>query len=294
MNFSNFCKKTKDIRAKGVKFNKTNKEMFLIHEAREMAANKQKEHTEFQKKLNTAFPIPLGGKSGHSYVADQIAKRNRKRSYVTRPSIKGSYLYSVDTYPYKGSHSSHKLTVNTVYIQSSARFVGRHILYTIETSDGIQHGKFVCPKGYSLEVKNSCSPNIVLKKNGAKDAELHLDSSLILSGPAACRHELLENLNKRKVIEKEQKEKIKADNKFIKSLETTYITVQDARQAGNCMEGIRAFAGKNKFLEKIQNDPYFSLPAKKLLEISKNDSWEFERVKKSATVAMRRETMVCI
>jgi len=84
-------------------------------------------------------------------------------------------------------------------------------------------------------------------KNGVKlvrlhdNADYHIDSSDITASFTVIRHKLINNANIRK---KERHEKREAA-KLLENLSSVYVTLQDSRDAGNCVTGTISFAERN-------------------------------------------------
>ncbi len=257
-------------RSKGSKIPLTSEQAWKLHEIRssEEKQNKPKSNT-------ITIPLFLGI---HSDVKKRLLGRKSANIEGTYPSITSRIDTATSRYSGQCRYTKYEYTV---YIQSFAKVIGKHLLYTIETDNGIKHGKFVFPRGYALKIEDN-HPVMFQKMNPKND--LHLDSLNILNGPKSCVRVLKENAFKRKQIEAQTKEKQKILND-----KSIWINVQDAKLAGNCAQGIRNFA--QRLNVDIEN-PYFALPAK--IALNRANEYERERVENTIFVAWQRQTCVAI
>ena len=90
---------------------------------------------------------------------------------------------------------------------------------------------------------------------------------------------------------KAEKAKKENDARFLRQIKNTYVSLEDSRRAGNCIEGSLAFAERKLGLDRksiLEGRWLFTVPAMKLMKTGD------KRAEKSVVAAWQRETTVCI
>lgn len=142
----------------------------------------------------------------------------------------------------------------------------------------------------------------VIKLKAPKGTEFDIDGSLILTSDFNCEyHPTLGDIKSKnfgfRIIKNIKENQVKRKNvlrlKIIKEreLSKTWVSLDDSRAAGNCIEGSLNFISKNFGIgwEDVLNAKWlFSIKANRLLHFPDN------RVKNAINKAYERETMICI
>jgi hypothetical protein len=149
-----------------------------------------------------------------------------------------------------------------------------------------EHWKPKIPKGMILNISNNGLEFIRISDG----MDFHCKASLMTSRKDFCgyvRSEMAKNYEKR--LESKRK-----DRQFNKFLKNTYVTFNDARNAGNCVAGILNYA-KNKL--KISEKEFFNggewltqVPAKLLYRLDPKNPLVINSINR----AIERETTISI
>lgn len=150
-------------------------------------------------------------------------------------------------------------------------------------------------KGFVFAVDSN---GICLQRKNKTDSNYHFNCREILGENPICN--LLEKLrgleNQRKNQKKLDIQKAYHQKIFQREIQSTYVTLEDSRKSGNCIEGSLNFAEKNLGISRdtILNGLHlFSVQAKRLIGIA-DKSPEKHRIMNAVNVAWSRETMVSI
>lgn len=165
-----------------------------------------------------------------------------------------------------------------VYVTSIAVFGGRKLEWLIGPSDVVR--KYILPTGWHWSKDNLGI--VAIDSDGIDYHPLWTDNITIehiLMGHA-------QNKEKRK----QQIEYQLFGEKLKEQLNTTFVTLEDSKRAGNCIEGSLAFAERILHLNRedvINGSYFFKVPAIKLYD-------KDERAKAACLQAFLRETTISI
>ncbi len=207
----------------------------------------------------------------------------RLREFNTAPTTGFSRIRQRKTWPYGGKFKTYPKFINDAFIESWIK-----INTDGNTAVGKTKGKefsLRAPRGYKFGSDNNGAKLFKIKDSSI---DLHLDSSNVFQPVSSLRRGLLQNQAKRAEIQARQKQDKKNKEIFFKNIGNTVVFIDDSRRAGNCGQGIKAFALRNKLNAEI------GISATKLMKLAKKETMISDRIINSIYKAFERETMVSI
>lgn len=227
--------------------------------------------------------LPLATFPSDTIIRKLCGARNIRVFHHIRAFAAESKWTQAKTYPYKRTYKSYPKFENTAYIQSWAE-----ISENKQEISGVvinRSFKLKACKGYCFDTDNN---GIKLVSQSNPKDDLHLNSELVFRKTTELRRILLSNRARRIQIKMDARMNKRREEIFQKNINSTVVTVEDARRAGNCAEGIRAFIQRNKL------NINFGVPATFLKRLISKELSVKERIENSIRKAFDRETLVCI